>query len=69
MEEDILNYLYQLSCFVGHPVSAESQRRLLQMYYFKFLKYPVVPFKYSPQAPLSRPTILVKLRWASTIIC
>ena len=20
MEEDILNYLYQLSCFVGHPV-------------------------------------------------
>ena len=21
MEEDILNYLYQLSCFVGHPVS------------------------------------------------
>ena len=22
MEEDILNYLYQLSCFVGHPVYA-----------------------------------------------
>ena len=21
MAEDILNYLYQLSCFVGHPVS------------------------------------------------
>ena len=20
MEEDILNYVYQLSCFVGHPV-------------------------------------------------
>ena len=27
MEEDILNYLYQLSCFVGHPVS-ENLRRL-----------------------------------------
>ena len=24
MEEDILNYLYQLSCFVGHPVYAYS---------------------------------------------
>ena len=23
MEEDILNYLYQLSCFVGHPVCSE----------------------------------------------
>ena len=22
MEEDILNYLYQLSCFVGHPVES-----------------------------------------------
>ena len=26
MEEDILNYLYQLSCFVGHPVyTTETQ--------------------------------------------
>ena len=24
MEEDILNYLYQLSCFVGHPVTDET---------------------------------------------
>ena len=24
MEEDILNYLYQLSCFVGHPAAAIS---------------------------------------------
>ena len=28
MEEDILNYLYQLSCFVGHPV-------LNQLLYFR----------------------------------
>ena len=25
MEEDILNYLYQLSCFVGHPVGSDTQ--------------------------------------------
>ena len=24
MEEDILNYLYQLSCFVGHPVLSQK---------------------------------------------
>ena len=25
MEEDILNYVYQLSCFVGHPVFEINQ--------------------------------------------
>ena len=28
MEEDILNYLYQLSCFVGHPVAKVYEIRL-----------------------------------------
>ena len=28
MEEDILNYLYQLSCFVGHPVLENSDKRV-----------------------------------------
>ena len=27
MEEDILNYLYQLSCFMGHPVYSFIYRR------------------------------------------
>ena len=27
MEEDILNYLYQLSCFVGHPVYIYTEAR------------------------------------------
>ena len=32
MEEDILNYLYQLSCFVGHPVvhTVRGVHRLLE---------------------------------------
>ena len=29
MEEDILNYLYQLSCFVGHPVYTFSESTLI----------------------------------------
>jgi len=37
MEEDILNYLYQLSCFEGHPVLNVHTRktedtRLIKIY-------------------------------------
>jgi len=33
MEEDILNYLYQLSCFVGHPVQRRMQSKHKQTNY------------------------------------
>ena len=37
MEEDILNYLYQLSCFVGHPVIfSQIQKLFWKIQYFIF---------------------------------
>ena len=39
MEEDILNYLYQLSCFVGHPVIFSQIQKLfwkIQHFIFGF---------------------------------
>ena len=38
MEEDILNYLYQLSCFVGHPVRVFVWR-LYGSYVLDFLTF------------------------------
>ena len=39
MEEDILNYLYQLSCFVGHPVPLISQTQTIISNRIHSLKY------------------------------
>ena len=39
MEEDILNYLYKLSCFVGHPVSIKivGWERYIYAFFYCFI--------------------------------
>ena len=47
MEEDILNYLYQLSCFVGHTVFKFivecNQPQIIQPFPFQPLTLPRTP--------------------------
>ena len=46
MEEDILNYLYQLSCFVGHPVyTSGGYRQAVQTQLSRAFTGVQVPFQ------------------------